>query len=154
MLKSTLLLALLFGSVAASSQTLPPPSRSVYKCDVNGKAVYSDSPCVGATKIDIEPTRGLNMSSGKELTGADVKREQQREAFAEAIRPLTGMDAKQLATQSRRLRLTPDAQRECRLLDQAVVEHEGIERIAGTEGLPETQQRLFRVRQRSRDLGC
>jgi hypothetical protein len=109
---------------------------------------------VGATKIDVEPTRGLNQSSGKELTGADVRRERQREAFAEAIRPLTGMDAKQLATQSRRMRLTPDAQRECRWLDREVVEYEGTERIASTEGLPETQQRLFRVRQRSRDLGC
>lgn len=57
------------------------------------KMVYSDSPCLGAQKIDVEGTRGLSKSSGCEQVGNDVRREQHRETFADAIRPLTGMDA-------------------------------------------------------------
>src|SRR6476661_7015531 len=104
-------------SNSAFAQSLPLPSRTVYKCILEGKASYSDSPCPGASKLEIEPTRGMNKSSGRELVGADVRREQHREAFAEAIRPLTGMDAKQFETQSRRINLPAHAQQQCRRLD-------------------------------------
>ena len=52
---------------------------------------------MGAQVIDVEPTRGLNKSSGRVQIGADVQHEQHREMIAEALRPLTGLDAKQLA---------------------------------------------------------
>jgi uncharacterized protein DUF4124 len=52
-----LIAALLIG--AASAQTLsplPPPSSTVFKCEADGRTVYSDSPCLGAEKLEIEPT--------------------------------------------------------------------------------------------------
>lgn len=80
---------------AASAQTrgLPNPWRTVYKCSINGKVVYTDDPCLGAQKVDVEPTRGLNKSTGRELSGADVSRERRRETFAEGVKPITGMTA-------------------------------------------------------------
>ena len=35
------------------------PSRSVYKCNGNGIPIYSDAPCLGAERLEIEPTRGV-----------------------------------------------------------------------------------------------
>jgi hypothetical protein len=48
------------------AQSLPAPSRTVYKCEVGGKVTYSDSPCLGATRIDVEPTRGVSKLSGSQ----------------------------------------------------------------------------------------
>ncbi|MEK8086891.1 hypothetical protein WNB94_10760 [Aquabacterium sp. A3] len=47
-------------STHAIATSLPPPSRTVYKCEVGGKVHYADSPCVGAQKVDVTPTRGMN----------------------------------------------------------------------------------------------
>lgn len=116
--------------------------------------VYSDSPCLGATKLEIEPTRGISKLSGRELVGADVRREQQREAFAEAVRPLTGMDAKQFDTQSRRMSLPAAAQQECRSLEQTISVAETEERQSVQPGLVEIQKRLFEMRLRFNRLRC
>jgi hypothetical protein len=102
---------------AGHAQKLPPVSRMVFKCEVLGNVVYSDAPCLGAKPIDVEPTRGLDQSSGRRRVGSDVLNEQMREAMAEGIRPVTGMDAKQLAVQGRRNQLSANAQQECRRLD-------------------------------------
>jgi hypothetical protein len=84
------------------AQTLPPTTRTVFKCEIKGKLIYSDDPCVGAQKLDVEPTRGIDSASGQRRLGADVQREHHQEAIAEIARPLTGMDAKQLGTAGRR----------------------------------------------------
>jgi len=81
-------LILLAVSVTCPAQTLHVPSRSIYKCDSNGAMTYSDAPCLGASRLEIEPTRGVGKTAGY-----DVQREQQREMIAESIRPLTGLDA-------------------------------------------------------------
>ena len=62
-------------SVNAQAPKLPNPSRTVFKCQVAGKVVYSDDPCLGAQRIDVQPTRGLDKSSGRQKSGADVDRE-------------------------------------------------------------------------------
>lgn len=144
--------ALLSGALTA--QNLPPPSRTVFKCAAGGKTVYSDSPCPGAAKLEIEPTRGLNKSSGKELVGTDVNREKNREAFAEAIKPITGMNAKQLDLQGRRMKLTPESQRECRRMDMAIPSLELEERQANNVSIFKIQARLFAARKRFRELRC
>lgn len=102
-----------FASTSTWAQGLPSPSRTLFKCVIGGKVSYSDSPCLGAEKIDIEPTRGVSKLSGSERIGNDVRREQHRELIAEAIRPIAGMDAKQMDIFGRRMKLTPDAPREC-----------------------------------------
>ncbi len=57
--------------------------------------------------MGVEPTRGMDASSGRVQTGADVRKERLNEAFAEAVRPLTGKDAKQLKVDAKRLGLPP-----------------------------------------------
>jgi hypothetical protein len=139
---------------SASAQSLPAPSRTVYKCEIAGKASYSDSPCLGAKKIDIEPTRGFSKASGREMVGSDIRREQTHEAFADAVKPLTGLDAKQLDAQGRRLKLSADANQECRRLDRDIATAEAEERTADRSALASTQERLFKLRQRFRELRC
>ena len=116
---------------------------------------YSDSPCLGAKKLEVEPTRGLNKSSGKERIGQDVRREKEREMFADAVRPLTGMDAKQLDRAGRRLKLSPEVQRECRRLDYDVPAAEQVEREATAQvDVKAAQERVFKLRAAYRKLGC
>ena len=79
----------------AFAQKLPPPSRTVFKCEVGSKVVYSDSPCLGAQRIEVEPTRGLNKSTGTEEVGKDVRQELQNEQIAEALKPVFGETAQE-----------------------------------------------------------
>ena len=148
-------LVLLAASAQALATNLPPPSRTVYKCEVGGKVHYSDSPCVGAQKVDVTPTRGMNKSTGRELTGADVRREVFREQLSDAVRPITGMNAQQLDHAGRRMKLSSEAQVACRQLDQALPLAEQAERAAqGSSGLKAQQVELFKLRKRYRELGC
>ena len=151
---SRFLLAAVLLPVFVSAQSLPPPSRTMYKCQAKGTTTYSESPCPGATRLEIEPSRGVSKLSGKERIGQDVFYERQREAMAEAWRPVTGMDAKELAVYSRRAQLAPAARNECRQLDQSMPEAELEERRVAPAQLREVQQRLFLLRQRSRELRC
>ncbi len=152
---TTLTVSIAFTTNQALAQKLPPTTRTVFKCDVAGKVVYSDAPCLGATKIDVEPTRGLNKSSGRELIGNDIRREQNREIVAEAVRPITGMNAKQLDTQGRRMKLSADAQRECRRLDSEIPATEIEEKRAPhTKDLVDVQERLLHLRHSFKGLRC
>jgi len=137
-----------------SAQSLPAPSRTMYKCKVKGTTTYSDSPCLGATRLEVEPTRGVSKISGRERTGNDVANERHNELFAEALRPLSGMDAKQYATFSRRYQLPSSTQRECRTLDQELPLVEQEEKHAPQHMLNDVQARLFLMRKRFYDLRC
>ena len=143
-----------FGITVSFAQTLPPASRTVYKCQEANKVYYSDSPCLGAQKLDIQPTRGMDTSSGREIIGKDIRHEQHREAMAHALHPLTGMDTKQLNRAGRRTRLTPEAQRECQRLDQELPQAERVERLAKGEDLKSSQLRLLSLRSTFRTQGC
>lgn len=136
------------------AQKLPPASRTVFKCQEAGKTVYSDAPCMGAQVIDVEPTRGLNKSSGRVQIGADVQHEQHREMIAEALRPLTGLDAKQLAVQGRRHKLNLDDQKECRRLDGDMPAAHQDEKKATQSDLKDVQMKLYQLRKRFQALGC
>jgi hypothetical protein len=103
-------------TLAVCPQLVHAQARSVFKCTEGDKTVYSDAPCLGAQKIDAQPTRGLNKFTGKEATGRDVSLEKQHEAFAQAIKPISGMSADQLALAGRRLKLSTAAQQECKRL--------------------------------------
>jgi len=137
------------------AQTLPPPTRTVYKCDLNGKPYYSDAPCLGAKKIDIEPTRGLNKSTGKERIGKDVQHEKHRELIAEAVRPVTGMDSKRFDQAGRRSKLTSDQQRMCKQLDSLLPQAELKERNSDNSSkLAIAQQELHKLRLAYREGRC
>ena len=138
----------------AHAQSLPPPTRNVYKCVVNGKVAYSDEPCLGAQRIDVEPTRGLNKSTGKEQVGRDIQRERQTEQFAEAIKPITGLTPPQLEAARRRGRLVHEVKAECDRLDPEVANSEVAERSSSGESKTGIQAKLFALRKRQRELGC
>lgn len=148
------LTALILITIHANAQSLPPPAKTVFKCEEGGKIVYSDSPCLGARKIDVEPTRGVSKLSGKERIGSAVQNERLQEQIAEAVRPITGMNPKQLDTFGRRQKLSSAAQRECLRLDEQVMTAERDERIATGPVLADIQARLFGLRKRFRELGC
>ena len=138
----------------ALAQSLPPPSRTVFKCEAAGKVVYSDAPCLGAKTVDVEPTRGADKITGTPRTGTDVQRERTREQFAEAVRPLTGLDTKQLDTAGRRQKLTADGQAQCRTLDTQIPAAEADEAQSTGTKRQEVQVRLLKLRQQFRDLRC
>jgi hypothetical protein len=143
-----LCLALL--AAPACSQSLPKPSRTIFKCEANGKVTYSDEPCLGAKRIDAEPTRGMDSYSGKRRTGEDVRREQSRESIAQAIRPLTGVDARQFDALVRRQGLNANAQQECRQREREIIQLEKTETGANAA----LQSDLFMRRKRYKELRC
>ena len=139
---------------AAQEVKLPAPTRTVYKCDLQGKVVYSDEPCLGAKKVDVEPTRGVSKMTGTERVGHDVQREKTREAFVEGIRPLTGKNAAQLDQRGRRMKLKPDAAVQCAKLDGEVARLESEEATARVGQRAGLQSELLTARKRYRELGC
>ncbi len=149
-------LTLCFASwgMAAIAKSLPAASRTAYRCEADGKVTYSDAPCLGAKKVELEPTRGLNAGGGVVTPGADVRHERESEMFAEAVRPVTGMDAKQLATFGRRSKLAPGAQQACLKLDRDIPTVEAEEKNASKASLLAIQSRLLALRSRYRELRC
>lgn len=133
---------------------LPEPSRTMFKCVEGKKLTYTDQPCLGAQRLDVVPSRGLNKLSGTERTGADVARERHRENFALAIQPLSGMQAQQFAVLVRRQKLSNADRRECYSLDPGIAAAEGRERSADRITLRTVQQELFLLRKRYVELRC
>jgi hypothetical protein len=149
--------ALAWCLVCAAQQAtkLPAPSRTVYKCVDKGKTFYSDDPCPNAEKLEVEPTRGVNKSTGVTREGADVRRENFNDAMAEAVKPLTGgKDAKQLDKAGRRMKLQPEAQLECARLELGITDGEQRERAAQPDERKSVQQGLYEDRRRFRQLRC
>lgn len=138
----------------ALAQKLPPPSRAVFKCEKDGKVVYTDSPCLGAQRVDVQPTRGLNKMSGTERIGADVRQERHDEAMAEALHPIFGETAEQRATRHRRAKLPQEARVQCGKLDGLISTAENEERRAAQASRQEVQKRLFGLRGQYKELKC
>ena len=144
-------------TVAASSvaaQSLPPPSRTVYKCEDGKKVNYSDSPCLGAKKVDVEPTRGLNKSSGREQVGQDVRREKNNELMAEALRPILNETPDQRAMRHKRFKLEPSAKTECAQLDVQIPLLEAREPSATSGNAATIERVLLASRTRFQTLRC
>jgi hypothetical protein len=137
-----------------TAQSLPAPSRVIYKCVVAGKTAYTDEPCLGAKLLHIEPSRDLSKFSGKEMIGADVQRENHRDMMADAIRPLAGLNHQQYATVSRRVNLAGAAKAECGMLDQTIPRSEAMEAASSREARPPIQRDLLLLRQRFKELRC
>lgn len=145
---------LIYSPAFTHAQSLPAPSRVIYKCEVAGKIAYTDEPCLGAKRLDIEPSRGISKLSGKQLIGADVEREVRRELMADALRPIAGLDRKQYATLIRRANLGGAAKVECDMLDQSIPRTEAMENAALPEARPVIQRDLLALRKRFRELPC
>jgi len=148
------MLGLLMCLLPGIAQKLPPPSRAVYKCEADGKVVYSDSPCLGAKKVDVEPTRGLNKSTGSERVGADVRKERQNEQMAEALKPIFNETPEQRAKRHHRATLKPDARQQCGRLDAQIAARERTEVGATGSELAAAQRLLLDLRTEYRSLQC
>ena len=138
----------------AFAQKVPPASRTVYKCESEGKVIYADSPCLGARKVDVEPTRGLNRSTGAERVGADVRKERQNEQVAQALKPIFNETAEQRVKRHHRAKLKPDVRSRCGRLDDRIAEAEDNERKTTGSELPAAQKDLFNLRVEYRNLQC
>ncbi|MEO6033130.1 MAG: hypothetical protein ABIP61_14735 [Burkholderiaceae bacterium] len=136
------------------AQKLPSPSRTVFKCESGEKIVYSDSPCLGAQRLDIEPTRGVNMNPSGKLVGSDVRTEQQNEQVAEALKPIFGESARERAKRHARARLDPEARSACAELDRDIPAAEQQEKLTAKTTRPSIQARLLDMRSKYRELRC
>lgn len=147
-------LLLLLASLPAHAQ-LPAPSRTIYKCEVAGKIAYTDVPCLGAKRLDVVPARGVDKLSGTSRVGATVAREYHQENMARIWKPLLGMNEQQYATAVRRQALDARAQRECRALEAAIIDHERMEEHGLARDSRETLAHdTLSLRQRYHELRC
>lgn len=126
----------------------------MFKCSIGKTVLYTDEPCLGAQRIDVEPTRGVNKYSGKEITGPDVANEKRRESFSAAIKPLTGMSEQQFVVETRRHSLAAAAKSECARLDVSNAQSEADERNASVATKPIIQRNLLAQRKRFKELKC
>lgn len=140
--------------IQAEAQRPPPPSRIVYKCEEGGKVIYSDAPCLGAKRVDIQPTRGLNKISGSERIGADVRAEQNNEQMTNALRPLFGESATERTVRHKRARLSPEKAHKCYELDREISQAEQRERTAKGADLKSIQSELLVHRQSFHRMDC
>ncbi len=78
-------LALVAAGNVWSDIKLPPAAKNtVFKCQINGRAHYSDTPCPGAVEVDVTPTRGIHSMSGTKRINPAVEREIAQERLAAA----------------------------------------------------------------------
>ncbi|MET4579443.1 hypothetical protein ABIE13_004571 [Ottowia thiooxydans] len=128
----------------------------VYRCEVNGKASYSDEPCLGAKRVDVTPTRGLDKLSGKSQKSSEVRREEHNKLLADFERPILRRTPEERATYSRRARnnLTPEEMAECYVRDPRIESLEKEEKTANGAELKQVQQQLLKERKRQRELKC
>ncbi len=145
----------LAGPLAAQQPLkLPKTSRTVYKCQVSDQVNYSDAPCLGAKKVDVTPTRGLDKDSGQKRTGADVRTERHQEQMTDILRPALGMTHDERMTMHRRFKLSPAAKRQCDQLDTSMAKLEAQERAAPQQDRTGIQQALLTDRARFKALAC
>lgn len=142
------------GCAPVLAQKLPPTSGTAFKCEVNGKVTYSDAPCLGGTKVDTTPTRGVNKLSGRERIGSDVRGELTNEMMADALKPLFGENGQQRATRLRRSKLELAASRRCYQLDDEIPVAEKSEARAHGAELERAQRHLLELRRTFFELRC
>ena len=62
--------------LAKAQATLPTTAKNtVFKCQLEGRIEYSDTPCPDAVTVDVTPTRGVDHMSGTQRRSASVQRE-------------------------------------------------------------------------------
>lgn len=128
--------------------------KRVYRCETAGRVSYSDSPCVGAQEIDATPTQGMDKMTGKSRKGQDVQRAERNAAFAEAIQPLTGMNADEYWVHHRRFPLSPSDKLECTRLDNRLPALKQAVHAAAANDLAQAEVDLYKARKRFNDLNC
>lgn len=128
--------------------------KTVYRCESAGKVSYSHEPCIGAREVDTTHTQGLDKLSGRSRKGADVQRREQTDAFATAIKPLSGMTPEQYRKHRRRFQLPTNDQRECARLDAAIPALKQQTAMAAPADRAAAEVDLYKARKRFNALDC
>jgi len=123
---------------------LPKPASVVYRCEVEGRVVYTDEPCVAGKVVDATPNSGVDRLSGRKRVGADVRREQFHRQLGDALRPL-GSSPEKFSVDVRRAELTSEARHACSVLDREIPR---LEKNGASD------QEVYQARKRYRDLRC
>lgn len=142
---------------AVVAATCMVAQAQIYKCERDGKTTFTDEPCVGAKRIEVQPTQGLDKWSGQSKKGADVRKEEYRRLWDDSMRPLTGpVDHQQMNRRRDRYakHLTPAEHTECERLDKTMRDLEAQEAAAQADDLNKLQADLFKQRARYRSLKC
>lgn len=126
----------------------------VYRCEMNGRIAYSDSPCVGAKVIDATPNQGVDKMSGQSRKGADVQRAEMNKIFDDALKPLTGKSSAEMDALRRRARLPGTDQAECARLDRQLPPLEARASSSDGRSRAEAEVQLYQARKRFFDLKC
>ena len=142
------LLGLLSFNLSAHAQ------KPVYRCETAGKVSYSDAPCVGAKEIAATPTQGMDKMTGTSRKGADVRRDEQNAVMADALKPLTGMNADQYRVYKHRLKLSPRDKAECARLDTNLPELKQRTATALSSEKALADVELYKARKQFNDLNC
>lgn len=115
---------------------------------------YSDAPCVGAKEIDATPTQGMDKMTGISRKGADVRRDEHNAVMADALKPLTGMNADQYRVYKHRLKLSPRDNAECVRLDTKLPELKQRAATAVPTDKALADVELYKARKQFNDLNC
>lgn len=128
--------------------------KPVYRCETAGKVSYSDAPCVGAKEIDATPTQGMDKMTGTSRKGADVRRDEHNAVMADALKPLTGMNADQYRVYKHRLKLTPRDKAECARLNTNLPElkQRAATALSSEKALADVE--LYKARKQFNDQNC
>ncbi len=154
---------LAIAGLLAQASTLAQQPPVVYKCENAGKVTYSDEPCLGASRVDVTPTKGMETYKGaidkNPRALQDRGNERHREAVGKALRPITGMNAQQWDAAVRRHELAPADKAECRRLDAELPRLEAdlrelSKRPQTDPARGDAELELFRARKRFKELGC
>lgn len=118
--------AWLFAAAPAGAQEAPALTPT-YKCQANGKVVYTQIPCPGGRQLG---------SSGARVAEKYKTPPQDR------------------AKAARRAQLTPEARGECTALEGRMKEQEAALKAKGTEPTIEEETPLVKAKLRFRELKC
>ena len=93
------------------------PAWAIFKCEVNGKIAYSDTPCSAGNNTLLPPTPMLDPNVAQQAQNAALR---EKNTLAQIEKANAEMAAKQARQQQHQAKLAADRQRHCLALSQRV----------------------------------
>jgi hypothetical protein len=137
---------LVLGALFCIGASMQASAQQVYKCASRKSVTYSEQPCSSRiVNTDQAPVRAKPQ---------DVRRQEQNQAMARAMRRMPGESAEQFDTRRRRGRLTSEDRAECAVLEKRMpVEKASINNPDPTE-VSKAEAALRESGKRFSDLRC
>ena len=145
------------GAIAAAVSAIALPAYAVgssqpgtvFRCEVEGRVLYTDSPCPRAERVDTIRVPGPRLHSPRLHSPQAVTA-----SWEAAESPLRVTDARSYGWDPRTHRFAQPEKAECPHLAQRMALVEAEERTATAASIGLIQERLSVQRQRFRELGC